>query len=677
MLACAAAMLFAPAARAHDEPADVQPVGETVVRAHRHRPARAASDRTIESSTIAAAPRRTPEDVLRLVPGLLITQHGAEGKGHQIFLRGFDAVHGSDVEVLVGGIPINEASNVHGQGYLDLAFIIPEAIGLMTVQKSAFALEQGNFATAGTVRFDLGVARPDRGTRVGYEVGTTNRHRLLLLHAPADAPSDTFVALEAMRDDGFGENRAASRISALGQARLLRGAVPGRLTAIGSVYAARFGEPGAVPLRDVQDGDLGFLDVYSDDTDGSSERAIGGLRWNAPLLGGALETTTWVGARRLDLQENFTGALLYPEHGDRREQFQEALDAGTRGHFDRFVHPTLAIVLGAGWQGTAIRQHEDQIDADHVAWQTNRDLAIHQDQGFGFAGLRWDPIRQIHFDGGMRLDAFAAEVSNRQTGELSRGATVQLSPRIRGQVHVAPALDVFAAYGRGLRAPEARAFAGPPSGTENVRHEEYTGGTAHFTSADTAEIGLSARPRADVQASVAAFGTWIANESVYDHVSGLNLELNATRRVGVEVGVELDPLPWLELRADGTAVDARFVESGRPVPGAPTLFGTLQATVQHASGVHGGARLMALGPRPLAYGATAGSTAILDLGAGIRRGPVQVDLHVDNALGADWREGEFNFASSFDDTASGSKVPTIHYSAGTPRALRVGLTLWL
>jgi len=55
-----------------------------------------------------------------MVPGVIITQPGSEGKGHQIFLRGFDAVHGSDVEITMNGIGLNEPGLVHGQGYVDL-----------------------------------------------------------------------------------------------------------------------------------------------------------------------------------------------------------------------------------------------------------------------------------------------------------------------------------------------------------------------------------------------------------------------------------------------------------------------------------------------------------------------------------------------------------------------------
>jgi iron complex outermembrane recepter protein len=68
---------------------------------------------------------------------------------------------------------------------------------------------------------------------------------------------------------------------------------------------------------------------------------------------------------------------------------------------------------------------------------------------------------------------------------------------------------------------------------------------------------------------VSAFATFIERESVYDHVSGVNLELNATRRLGAELELSSRPLRWLELRGFATLVDARFVQSQNLVPLSP------------------------------------------------------------------------------------------------------------
>ena len=64
------------------------------------------------------------QEVLRLVPGLFIGQHQGGGKAEQIFLRGFDCDHGTDVSLNADNMPVNMVSHAHGQGYADSHFII-------------------------------------------------------------------------------------------------------------------------------------------------------------------------------------------------------------------------------------------------------------------------------------------------------------------------------------------------------------------------------------------------------------------------------------------------------------------------------------------------------------------------------------------------------------------------
>ncbi len=83
------------------------------------------TSRTLSSMDLNMQPVKSAQDLMRLVPGLFIAQHMGGGKAEQIFLRGFDADHGTDVNVSVDGLPVNLVSQAHGQGYADLHFLIP------------------------------------------------------------------------------------------------------------------------------------------------------------------------------------------------------------------------------------------------------------------------------------------------------------------------------------------------------------------------------------------------------------------------------------------------------------------------------------------------------------------------------------------------------------------------
>ena len=49
-------------------------------------------------------------------------------------------------------MPINESGNLHGNGYADTHFIIPELVQSLRVVEGPFDPRQGNYAVAGSGR---------------------------------------------------------------------------------------------------------------------------------------------------------------------------------------------------------------------------------------------------------------------------------------------------------------------------------------------------------------------------------------------------------------------------------------------------------------------------------------------------------------------------------------------
>ena len=76
----------------------------------------AASSVALRDFDLRTRPISSTQDLLQLTPGLVIAQHAGGGKAEQIFLRGFDADHGTDVAISVDGVPVNMVSHGHGQG---------------------------------------------------------------------------------------------------------------------------------------------------------------------------------------------------------------------------------------------------------------------------------------------------------------------------------------------------------------------------------------------------------------------------------------------------------------------------------------------------------------------------------------------------------------------------------
>lgn len=105
----------------------------------------------ISRTDIAMRGVNNSQEVLRIIPGIVIGQHQGSGKAEQIFLRSFDADHGTDFREDVDGLPINMVSHAHGQGVANSHFIIPETIESLDFKKGPYVAKKGVFATTGFV----------------------------------------------------------------------------------------------------------------------------------------------------------------------------------------------------------------------------------------------------------------------------------------------------------------------------------------------------------------------------------------------------------------------------------------------------------------------------------------------------------------------------------------------
>jgi hypothetical protein len=106
----------------------------------------AASAVTVSGAEVNARPFSRAGEALEAVPGLIVTQHSGEGKANQYFLRGFNLDHGTDLAISVDGMPVNMPTHVHGQGYADINFMIPELIQSANVRRDRTSLTSATSA---------------------------------------------------------------------------------------------------------------------------------------------------------------------------------------------------------------------------------------------------------------------------------------------------------------------------------------------------------------------------------------------------------------------------------------------------------------------------------------------------------------------------------------------------
>ena len=286
-------------------------------------PTSAASAQSIRDRDLKLRPIATPEDILRVVPGLVIAQHQGGGKADQLFLRGFDADHGTDVALSVDGIPVNLPSHAHGQGYADLNFLIPETVDRVDVTKGPYFAETGDFATAGAV--NLRTRRSFEESSVQGSYGSFDTWRALGI-ASLRTESPTWFAAEVAGTQGpFLVGEDLLRYNLMARSSFQVGAST-RLTLLGSAYGSQWRASGQIPLRlvDLPESDPAHLDRFGsiDPTEGGqTQRQMIALTLDShPSDADQLSLTAYLVRYRLTLFNDFTFQLRDQANLDEIEQ---------------------------------------------------------------------------------------------------------------------------------------------------------------------------------------------------------------------------------------------------------------------------------------------------------------------------------------------------------------------
>lgn len=635
-------------ARASEPPAD----GDVLV-VEADRKEGSASERSLDHDAIEAMPGRSTDDLLSAMPGLHQSAHGGHGKAYQYFLRGFDAVHGADIAVDLEGVPLNELSNVHAHGYLDLHFIPLALVEGVDLHPGSWRADAGDFAIAGSASFALGLQQ--HGLTLGG--GTDTSGVATLAWRPADASAGTFVVGDVDVGKGVGDARdwRQARVG-VGLAGDVGGA-QARLWAL--AYDGVFASPGVLREDDLLAGEVGFYGAYPGSGGGRSTRALAAASvWGggARASGGA---TVWAGYRRLSLEQNFTGWYTDEVHGDGTAQRHEAGTVGVDARGSWRPGPRLAVETGVRARVEPIHQEEAAVDMAGRVWEERDALTGTQSDVGAWASLPMRVTSWADVTPALRGELFVIDVD----GAATAWAPV-LAPKLALALFRGSRLTWFANYGRGYRSPDARGAG--------------DGGRAPVALADGVELGATATPVDPLALRAAGFATFVTDEIVFDHVEARYLATGTTRRVGFDGGLAVRPRDALRIDADVTWTDGRYVATGEPIPYAPRLLVVVGAYAESVPlGPHeltAGLRGVVLGPRPLPGGFVSHPSVTADLTSTLALGRWGLGLDVDNALGARWRDGEFMFPSRWDPSEPIAELSVRHFTAGTPTAARVSLT---
>jgi len=701
-----------PAAPAPASPAEPTPV-EVVVEGTLQPPSRGASDYTTPVAELKRVPRKNASDLLKLAPGVYLTNEGGEGHAERIYLRGFDAREGQDIEASVDGIPINESGNLHGNGFADLHFIIPELVHSLRVLEGPFDPRQGNYAVAGSADYETGLA--ERGLSAKLTAGSYGTQRALVLYGPPGQSRHTYAGAEIYKTDGFGQNRDARHAAAMGQYE----ARSGQHTVFhlnGAAYTDNYHSAGLVRADDVASGRIGFYDTEDprQGGDGSRLQAAADVQTRSGDFG--FYQQFFAVRRGMRLREDFTGFLLdaqeaiqdpHAERGDLLDSHVDETTLGARGFArteGRALGQKQELELGYFARG-------DHVDAvrERIAAATGvpykKDTDLHSDLAdigiYADAALR--PLRTITLRGGVRADLFSYDVldacavqdvslpspsnppgdascldqerggAHREPDQRSSTASTKLMPRATLLLGPFSNFTFSLAWGEGVRSID------PSYITQDVK--------TPFASIESEEGGVVFARTFDAFSLVARsvfFRTHVDRDLVFSETEGRSVLGGGTTRAGWTGAVRLTNA-LLDENANVTLVRSAFDDTHLLVPYVPdvvvrsdTALGADLPFEPFGHAPHGSLALGAsyVGRRALPYGQRSDTIFTLDGSAAIRYRAFELTLAVTNLLDTRYRLAEYDFVSNFPATpgAAPTLVPARHFAAGAPRMLFLSLS---
>ncbi|MFO0550925.1 MAG: TonB family protein [Polyangiaceae bacterium] len=698
---------FEPPPHPADEHEQVQIIGR------KPPPVVGASDYRIEVGELKAVPRQgsSAAQLLKLAPSIfLMKDGGGEGHAERVYLRGFDAREGQDIEFSVGGVPINEAGNYHGNGYSDLNFIIPELVTRLRVLEGPFDPRQGNFAVAGSADYELGLV--DRGLTAQISYGSFNTTRGLLLWGPSEESTRTFAAAEVFYTDGYGQNRDAIRARAMGQYEGSLGA-NGSFRVQGAGYFTQYHSAGLLREDDVESGRVGFYDTMDPNQGG------GGMRFHlsADFEGRYGDTTYGLQIfgvyRSMSLRENYTGFLEDPQlarqqpHEQRGDLLDLAMTEGTLGlrangrHSFKVLGLKQDLEAGLFARGDIVSSLAQRLEATtNAPYRTDADFDSKlADIGlYADAALRFAPWLTLR--GGVRVDVFAYDVqdncaikdvsrpstedppgdasclsqtrfgAHREPNTHSTTASIRPMPRVSLQIGPFEGVSFSAAYGQGTRSID------PAYITQDV--------ATPFASIDSGEVGASyIKGFGDVSFSAQSvfFATHVDRDQIFNQTEGRATLAEGTTRAGWAGSVRVAG-DWIDVSTNITLVESRFDDTGLVVPYVPDLVIRHDGALFHdlfdidGSPVRGRIGLGAgyIGRRALPYGQRSDMIFTLDASIGAKWRFLNFDIQGTNLLDLQYREAEFNYVSDFDPSDPASLVPARHFAAGAPLTILATLS---
>ena len=626
---------------------------------------------TISKIDLALKPVNNTQELMQTMPGLFIAQHAGGGKAEQIFLRGFDVDHGTDVQVSVDGMPVNMVSHAHGQGYADAHFIIPETINNIDFGAGPYYTQQGNLNTAGYVSFATFKNIPRSYVQV--EVGRFNSFRTLAmidLIKKNKEKQSAYLAGEFNYTDGPTESKQKFKRYNVFSKYNLKVSDATCFTASASGFSSNWYASGQIPDRAVKQGLISRWGSIDPTEGGNTERYNVNLQSQTRVSNNvSWENQAYYSRYIFKLYSNFTFFLNDGVNGDGilQEEQRNILGLQSKLKHQHYFKNSLL-------QSTeAIELRYDATNNSQLANQVKRQFLnnimlgdIKEANLFAFTQHQLTMGKWL-LDAGLRLDYFNFNYLDKlNTVQQPSQQKAIVSPKLNIQYTVNKALQIYVKTGKGFHSNDTRVV------VANTGREI-------LPAAWGADIGIIAKPSTNLFFNVAAWYLHLDQEFVYVGDAGVVEPSGKTRRQGIDMVARYQLTKKFFITTNVNFTKPRAI--GEPkganyIPLAPTLTSTGGIFYKAVKGFNGSITYRYIKNRPGNEDNSIVAKGYFLMNASINytKSKYELGIALENIFNVDWNEAQFATESKLKNEAA--PVTELHYTPGNPFFIKAKFAIY-
>ena len=629
--------------------------------------------KTISDLDIHLRPINNSQEVLRMVPGLFIGQHAGGGKSEQIFLRGFDIDHGTDINLSVDGIPVNMVSHAHGQGYADLHWVIPELIDKVNFNKGPYFADKGNFTTAGFVEFKLKNYLENNFVKI--EGGQFNTFRgitgLNLLKNKSDRRNESlFFAGEASFTKGFFES--PQNFNRFNGMLKYHGSIGNNssLTAMVTGFTSKWNASGQIPERAVDNGSIGFYGAIDNTEGGKTSRYNANVELVSGFSnGGVIRNRIFYTHNRFQLFSNFTFFKNDPVNGDQIKQAETRNMLGYEGSYQKeFLIGNIITQTTAG-----IQLRYDNVNDIELTRTKNRALTtagikfgdVQELNGGVYWAQKFSVSKKMDITSGLRLDYFTNRYNDKLSLQQLSSRSAIVSPKLNFNYALNKKVQLYSYNGRGFHSNDTRVAV-------------QQNGKKVVPGAWGSDLGGIFKIGNRLIVQSALWYLWLDQEFIYVGDEGVVEPGGKTRRMGIDVSARYEVVKNLFADVDISISNPRA--AGLPktenyLPLAPRFSSVGGITYRKLSGWNGSLRYRYMANRPANEdnSTVAKGYLIADAALNYSKKKWEAGVAIQNLFNTKWKETQFDTESRLQNEPDA--VSEIHFTPGTPFFAKLSLTV--